>query len=113
MLIMSPYTNQNIPKASFNNHKISFKKAVKLTDENALKLLNNELQSAIPQNEIAVWMKKIKQICVKFNIKPKDLPINQEHPGNLSLENRDNIFIEIFYSIFNDTKIGKIELINK
>jgi hypothetical protein len=96
-------------KLSFSRH-ISIEKSVQFTDKAALKLLEDELCIGMPKEDIVDWMKKVKHTCKKFGIAPKRLPINSEHPGNLTGVERSNIFSEIFYSIFNDVNNTKISL---
>ncbi len=88
-------------------------KTRELTDETALNLLTRELSKGMPEQETVTWVAKIKQICQKFGIMPKTLPINKHYPGSLSEEQRHNIFTEIFYSIFSDTGLGKIEVVKQ
>jgi hypothetical protein len=103
-----------------NNNQISFfGKAVSiktepLTDEFVLSLLKKELAKDMPDKEAGNWVIKIKQICEKNNINIKNLPINEDYKGSLSEQENSNLFTEVFYSIFSDSNVGKIELkINK
>ena len=115
MLIQSKsfsHNNFKMSKTTFSNNSLILRMR-ELSDEAALGLLNDELKKGMPSKEANSWMQKIKQICLKHGIRPKNLPINKNYPGSLSEEENSNIFTEIFYSIFSDTKMGKIELIAK
>lgn len=83
----------------------------KFTDRQALQLLKAELTNGMPEKEANDWVNKIKQTCEKFNIQPKNLPINEEHPGALTDKQNSNIFTEILYSVFNDNLSSKTTLL--
>ncbi len=111
---------------SIGNHSIGLKtkkvnfsgtslisKTAKLTDEKALKILTKELADGMSKQRINHWLNQVKQICKKFDIRPKDLPLNKEHPGNLTDDQNANIVKEICYNLFNDIIPGKVTLIKK
>ncbi len=68
---------------------------------------------SIPRQERIGWVKAIRDICEKHKIKPRNLPINKEHPGNLTPEQNSNIFTEIFYKVTNEVLPGKATLLPK
>ncbi|MEI8377420.1 MAG: hypothetical protein WCF95_02675 [bacterium] len=99
----------NKAQSSFLGKAVTIK-TEPLTDEFVLSLLKKELGKDMPDKEANNWIIKIKQICKKNNINIKNLPINEDYKGSLSEQENSNLFTEVFYSVFSDSNIGKIEL---
>lgn len=62
------------------------------TNEDALELMRKELKDAMSEKELDTYMTKLQESCKKLKIEPKDLPINEEHPGNLTEEQKAQLF---------------------
>ncbi len=67
------------PKAEFSN-------------EDAMALMRKELQDSMTEKELDTYMKNLDEACKQLEIEPKNLPINEEHPGNLTKDQRLQIF---------------------
>ncbi|MBR6163409.1 hypothetical protein IKQ26_05940 [bacterium] len=69
-----------------------------ISDELALDTLKKELSGKMNDKEIKTWTDRVISICKQMKIEPKQLPISQELPGNLTREqNRE------FYKYVLDT----------
>ena len=103
--------------SAYKNYPVSFKKN-ELTNEKALNLLSKELERSMTKQEATNWVEKIKQICQKYNLTPKKLPLNKDYPGSLSKEENNNIFKEIFDHILSknqfpiQTSLKKMDKLN-
>ena len=84
---------------NFNGNIATTMKNIEYTDNAAIDLFKKELKGQIPNNEIDEWVQKVKNICLELNISPKNLPINKEHPGNLTIMQNKNLFTAIFSTI--------------
>ena len=68
------------------------KKKEEYTNEDAMALMRKELQDAMTEKELDMYMKNLDEVCKQLEIEPKNLPINEEHPGNLTKDQRLQIF---------------------
>lgn len=66
------------------------------TNNDAVNLLKKDLIPSMPEKTIASYIENMKNICKKLKIQFKDLPINKEHPGNLSREQSKAVCEEVF-----------------
>ena len=81
------------------------KKKEDYTNEDAMALMREELKDAMPEEELNTFMENLDGMCKYLNIEPKDLPINEEHPGNLTEDQRKQVFYFLkFYSLSPVTK---------
>jgi len=79
---------------------VSFSQKPPINDKFALYLIEQKLiagKNGISKKEARGWVEKIRDICKKHKIKPSDLPINKEYPGNLSAKKNHAVFSEVFY----------------
>ena len=60
------------------------KSTQKFSNNDARKLLKEELLPSMPENKINLYIEKVNKVCEKLKIQFNQLPINKEHPGNLS-----------------------------
>lgn len=67
------------------------------TNEDAMALMRKELQDAMSEKELDTYMKNLDEACKQLEIEPKNLPINEEHPGNLTKVQRLQIFTLLKY----------------
>ena len=84
---------------SFTGNVATALKKIEYTDNAAIDLFKKELKGQMPNNEIDEWVQKIKNICIDLKISPKNLPINKEHPGNLTIAQNKNLLNAIFSTI--------------
>lgn len=78
---------------------VSFTRYKKLDDKSALELIKKILvkgESGFSHQEADVWVEKLNNICKKLGISPMNLPICEEHPGNLTREQKHKLFAEMF-----------------
>ena len=68
------------------------KKKEEYTNEDAMALMREELKDAMQEEELNTFMENLDGMCKYLNIEPKDLPINEEHPGNLTEDQRKQVF---------------------
>lgn len=62
------------------------------SNEDAMKLMREELKDSMPEKELDNFMGEFNGMCEYLEIEPKNLPINEEHPGNLTDDQRKQIF---------------------
>lgn len=62
------------------------------SNEDAMKLMREELKDSMPEKELDNFMGELNAMCEYLEIEPKNLPINEEHPGNLTDDQRKQIF---------------------
>lgn len=62
------------------------------SNEDAMNLMREELKDAMSEKELNSYMKNLEDACKQLEIEPKNLPINEEHPGNLTKDQRLQIF---------------------
>ncbi len=62
------------------------------SNEDAMALMREELKDAMSEKELDTYMKTLDDACKQLEIEPKNLPINEEHPGNLTKDQRLQIF---------------------
>ena len=62
------------------------------SNEDAMKLMREELKDSMPEKELDNFMGELNGMCEYLEIEPKNLPINEEHPGNLTDDQRKQIF---------------------
>lgn len=62
------------------------------SNEDAMKLMREELKDSMPEKELDNFMDELNGMCEYLEIEPKNLPINEEHPGNLTDDQRKQIF---------------------
>lgn len=67
------------------------------TNEDAMNLMREELKDAMSEKELNSYMKNLEDACKQLEIEPKNLPINEEHPGNLTKDQRTQIFTLLKY----------------
>ncbi|RAI12072.1 MAG: hypothetical protein DKM24_03410 [Candidatus Melainabacteria bacterium] len=67
------------------------------TNEDAMALMREELKDAMSKKELDAYMKNLDDACKQLEIEPKNLPINEEHPGNLTKDQRLQIFTLLKY----------------
>ena len=83
---------KSAPKMMFKQlNKDTFEKS-EFTNEDAMALMREELKDAMPEEELNTFMENLDGMCKYLNIEPKDLPINEEHPGNLTEDQRKQVF---------------------
>ena len=68
------------------------------TNEDAMALMREELKDAMSKKELDAYMKNLDDACKQLEIEPKNLPINEEHPGNLTKDQRLQIFTCLLYT---------------
>lgn len=86
---------KSAPKMTFRTlDKDVFEKSPKkeFTNEDAMALMREELKDAMTEKELDNYMKTLDDACKQLEIEPKNLPINEEHPGNLTKDQRLQIF---------------------
>lgn len=86
---------KSAPKMALKTlEKDVFEKSPKkeFTNEDAMALMREELKNAMPEKELNAYMKTLDAACKQLEIEPKNLPINEEHPGNLTKDQRLQIF---------------------
>ena len=54
-------------------------------------------EDAMSKKELDAYMKNLDDACKQLEIEPKNLPINEEHPGNLTKDQRLQIFTLLKY----------------
>ena len=76
-----------------------FEKSVKkeYSNEDAMALMREELKDAMSEKELNSYIKMLEEACKKLEIEHKDLPINEEHSGNLTPVQRAQLFAEMKY----------------
>ncbi len=84
---------------------IIWQKPAEFTNEAAIKLLGKELEKSMPKKNVEEYLKMIQKVCKKFNIQEKNLPINSEHPGNLSDEENFNLYESVIDSVVFDQTV--------
>lgn len=62
------------------------------SNEDAMALMREELKDSMPKKELNSFMEQLDGMCKYLEIEPKNLPINEEHPGNLTDDQRKQIF---------------------
>ena len=62
------------------------------SNEDAMKLMREELKDSMPEKELDNFMGELNGMCEYLEIEAKILPINEEHPGNLTDDQRKQIF---------------------
>lgn len=62
------------------------------TNEDALALMEEELKGSMDEMELKTYMTVVELTCKDLKIEPKNLPINEEHPGNLTKEQSEKLF---------------------
>lgn len=67
------------------------------TNDDAMALMREELKNAMTEKELDAYMKNLDDACKQLEIEPKNLPINEEHPGNLTKDQRLQIFTLLKY----------------
>lgn len=73
--------------------KVQDKKEKKeFSNEDAMALMREELKDSMPEKELNSFMEQLDGMCKYLEIEPKNLPINEEHPGNLTDDQRKQIF---------------------
>ena len=88
---------KSAPKMMFKQlNKDTFEKS-EFTNEDAMALMRKELQDAMTEKELDNYMKTLDDACKQLEIEPKNLPINEEHPGNLTKDQRLQIFTLLKY----------------
>ncbi len=88
---------KSAPKMMFKQlNKDTFEKS-EFTNEDAMALMRKELQDAMTEKELDMYMKNLDEVCKQLEIEPKNLPINEEHPGNLTKDQRLQIFTLLKY----------------
>ena len=50
------------------------------SNEDAMKLMREELKDSMPEKELDNFMGELNGMCEYLEIEPKNLPINEEHP---------------------------------
>ena len=50
------------------------------SNEDAMKLMREELKDSMPEKELDNFMGELNGMCEYLEIDPKNLPINEEHP---------------------------------
>lgn len=73
-------------KVQDDNNKKEF------SNEDAMKLMREELKDSMPEKELDTFMEQLDSMCKYLEIEPKNLPINEEHQGNLTDDQRKQIF---------------------
>lgn len=110
MLIQTTRNYNSNPKSTFKNNSL-MSKIREVSDEAALKILHEQLSEKMPTKQATSWVQKVKQICEKFDISPSKLPLSKGRPGSLNEDEKYNFFTEVFHNIFNETKLGRFELV--
>ena len=112
-----PQINFNLTNTNFTPQKIlskqifskvnfraqsndTFTKSSRFSNEDAIKLLKTELQRYMTPKESDIYMKKIIGMCKELEIEPKNLPINEEHRGNLKDYQRQQMSFLVKEDIF-------------
>lgn len=96
----NPVKLTQMPKMALKTlDKDVFEKSPKkeFTNEDAMALMRNELKDAMTEKELESYMKTLDDACKQLEIEPKNLPINEEHPGNLTKDQRLQIFTLLKY----------------
>lgn len=62
------------------------------SNEDAMKLMREELKDSMPEKELDTFMEQLDSMCKYLEIEPKNLPINEDHQGNLTDDQRKQIF---------------------
>ena len=70
------------------------------SNEMAINLLRTKLAKCMTQEEIEDCMQSFEKICKELGIEPKNLPIDEEHPGNLTDKQRKQFFLTVKDYIF-------------
>lgn len=104
-------TGINYNKTTFASGALTAAKASALTNKAALRLMADELSSGMQKSSINYWIKQLQKICQRLKIEPKRLPINNNHPGNLTDVERLDILSEIFDLIIHSKRGKQITLI--
>ena len=65
---------------------------IKSAPKMTFRTLDKELKDAMTEKELDNYMKTLDDACKQLEIEPKNLPINEEHPGNLTKDQRLQIF---------------------
>lgn len=76
-----------------------FEKSTKkeFSNDDAMKLMREELKDAMSEKELDNYMEFLAKSCEQLEIEPKNLPINEEHPGNLTEDQRKQLFFLMKY----------------
>ncbi|MCQ2789789.1 MAG: hypothetical protein MJ229_05355 [bacterium] len=81
----------------FSPPAIIWQKPCEFTNEDAINILGKELEkSGMKADRVNVYLEFVKSICKKLNIQEKNLPINDEHRGNLTEEESFSVYEKIF-----------------
>ena len=98
--VSNPIKSAQMPKMALKTlDKDVFEKSPKkeFTNEDAMALMREELKDAMSEKELNSYMKNLDEACKQLEIEPKNLPINEEHPGNLTKDQRLQIFTLLKY----------------
>ena len=85
---LNPSLNQKVfsrpAKINFQaQNQDTFTKTEDFSNEKALELFRAKLSKCMDEQKLESYMQKLKEMCAQLEIEPRDLPIDEEHPGNL------------------------------